>query len=924
MFSGLRSHILLITLLPSCLISLALGLYLNQVRMADLDEFIEQRGQAAARQFAVTAQLALQHNELSLLQSLANSSLEEKGLRSITVIDQNQNVLAHAGPSRRLQAPYPDHYQIVKNDEVISFSQPVSSTPVISDLLQQTLHSEPTEKKDQFLNSNNKVWVLVEFNNDNYLLKRFTSLFMQNFLLVVFFLIAGGVALRLSRNLSLDMSSLNDALNQLARGKNQPKNLSMRTQDMQLLAESFTNASSAINEEFDDMRHNVELTTSDLKQTIETIEIQNIELSLAKKSATEASKIKSEFLANTSHEIRTPLNGIIGFTKLLKRTPLTAQQDDYVETIHQSSEGLLAIINDVLDFSKIEAGKLVLDKTPFNLRQVFEDACSLFGPQAYDKGIELALMIYQDVPLQLVGDPLRIKQIVSNLLSNAIKFTPSGTIAIRVSLESETETETQISISISDTGIGMTEEQLQRLFEAFTQANTSISRQYGGTGLGLSIVRNLVSQMHGDIHADSSPNEGTTFSLNLMLEKSDKPASLASYPWDVKKVALYEPHQLVNLSTQHLLEELGCEVSAFQSLPDLEKSLEKNHLDLCIYSISANSDVEKDVSSIKNISSKIKSKLLIISPINPNIDDLCSNQANTFFCSKPLSEQRLHKSLNQIFLSQQQLSHENEDNNQVLEGLNILIADDQRANLKLLNILLSDLGANIKQAINGEEAIQQCEVQQFDIVFMDIQMPVIDGIKATETIKASSSHNQDTPIVALTANMQEDEKKRLLKTHFSEYLTKPINEKQLIDTINIFTHRNISSQIKEATNDAYDENEAIIPMLCLKLSNNKADLAIDMFSMFCEEIKASLDELNELFENNELEALSEKVHKLHGAACYTGAPTFKRLCKGFEDKLNQASEKSDELELELKSLNSEIHRILLWQENNSLESLIQA
>ncbi|MCK5880868.1 MAG: hypothetical protein KAG18_03270, partial [Sinobacterium sp.] len=531
MFSGLRSNILLITLLPSCLISLALGLYLNHARNADLSEFISERGQTTTQQFTYTARLAFQQDQTDILQLWANSALEEKGLRSVSIVNESGQSLIHAGPQTLLQPPYLGALHQSSLHDVSSFSMPLNPTPLISDTL-NTLHTPKTitdNKAPQHL------WAIVEYNNDSYLLKRFESLFIQNSLLVIFFVIAGVIAWRLSQNLSKDMLKLNEGLKQLAKGKNFSTQGKMLTRDMQGLADSLSSASVAINHEFEDMRHNVELTTSDLKQTIETIEIQNIELSLAKQSATDASQIKSEFLANTSHEIRTPLNGVIGFTRLLSRTPLSQQQQDYVETIHQSSEGLLAIINDILDFSKIEAGKLSLDSTPFNLRQVFEDAIAIFGPQANEKGIEIALMIYQDVPSQLIGDPLRIKQILTNLISNAVKFTPSGTIAIRASLESETDNETQISVSISDSGIGMTADQLQLLFEAFTQANTSISRKFGGTGLGLSIVKNLITQMHGEITADSKPNEGTTFSFNIMLKKSDKDISPIQYYWQDKQ-----------------------------------------------------------------------------------------------------------------------------------------------------------------------------------------------------------------------------------------------------------------------------------------------------------------------------------------------------------------------------------------------------
>lgn len=906
MFSGLRSHILLITLLPSCLISLVLGLYLNHARSTDLSEFISERGQATTRQFAYTARLALIEQQPEILQLWANSALEEKGLRSVSIVNKQGQYLVHAGPQTIFQPPYPNMLeQFIKND-VSSFVMPLTLHPLISEVL-NTATTAPTALPQ----ANQQLWAVVEYNNDNYTLKRFEAFFIQNSLLFIFFILAAIIALRLSQNLSKDILKVNDGLKQLAKGNNTIKQEKMLTVDMQDLADNLSSASSAINREFEDMRHNVELTTSDLKQTIETIEVQNIELSIAKKTATESSQIKSEFLANTSHEIRTPLNGVLGFTKLLKRTPLSQQQQDYVETIHQSSEGLLAIINDILDFSKIEAGKLSLDSTPFNIRQAFEDITALFGPQAYDKGIEIALMIYQDVPNQLIGDPLRIKQIISNLLSNAVKFTPSGTIAIRVSLESETETEAQISVSMSDSGIGMTNEQLNILFETFTQANNSISRQYGGTGLGLSIVKNLIRQMHGEIHADSQPNEGTTFSFNMMLKKSDRDIAPVEHHWQDKKVGYFEPHALVNLSTQHLLEDFGCKVYSNTQLDSLQENIAEEELDVCIYSVEARSDADKDISSLQQLMASTDLPILVISSHNLKLEAFCQKNENIHFCSKPISEQRLHKSLLQAFNQQSSYVEAAVSNPKPLINLHILIADDQPANLKLLNILLGDLGAKVMTAINGEEAIQQAEAFRFDIIFMDIQMPIIDGIKATETIKASSSSNQDTPIIALTANVLEKEKKQLLKTHFSQYLTKPISEEELIHTI------------EEHCQTIQKSLDIINPQLSLKLANNKKDLAIDMFDMFISDIKNAIGSLSKLQQEKNYPELVNIVHKLHGACCYTGAPTLKHSCKSLEDIIN--SDKADHLaDKQLTKLLIDANNILRWQENNNLAQLLES
>src|SRR5690606_13867888 len=306
----------------------------------------------------------------------------------------------------------------------------------------------------------------------------------------------------------------------------------------------------------------------------ETIEIQNIELDLARKEALEASRIKSEFLANMSHEIRTPLNGILGFTHLLQKSDLTPRQQDYLATIEKSADSLLGIINEILDFSKIEAGKLVLESVPFNLRDLIEDTLTILGPAAHAKQLELVSLVYRDTPLSLVGDPLRLKQVLTNLVSNAIKFTNEGTVVVRAMVEDERSDRAQLRISVQDTGIGLTDQDLRALFQAFSQADNSISRQPGGTGLGLVISKRLIEQMGGEIGVDSIPEEGSEFWVSLSLPKArDDAEDLPRAALLGRRVGLLEQHPLARQALQHQLEACGLAVLSFDSLDQLQDAV---------------------------------------------------------------------------------------------------------------------------------------------------------------------------------------------------------------------------------------------------------------------------------------------------------------------------------------------------------------
>jgi two-component system, NarL family, sensor histidine kinase BarA len=248
------------------------------------------------------------------------------------------------------------------------------------------------------------------------------------------------------------------------------------SQELDELASGINRMAETLQNAQEELQHSVDQATEDVRQNLETIEIQNLELDLARKEALEASRIKSEFLANMSHEIRTPLNGILGFTHLLQKSELTPRQFDYLHTIEKSADNLLGIINEILDFSKIEAGKLVLDSIPFNLRDLLQDTLTILAPSAHEKGLELVSLVYRDTPLSLVGDPLRLKQILTNLVNNAIKFTREGTIAVRAMLEDEDEDDgsVQLRISVQDTGIGLTSQDVRALFQAFSQADNSL------------------------------------------------------------------------------------------------------------------------------------------------------------------------------------------------------------------------------------------------------------------------------------------------------------------------------------------------------------------------------------------------------------------------------------------------------------------
>ncbi|HQY23157.1 MAG TPA: ATP-binding protein, partial [Gammaproteobacteria bacterium] len=471
-----------------------------------------------------------------------------------------------------------------------------------------------------------------------------------------------------------------------------------------------------------------------------------------------ANKIKSEFLADMSHEIRTPLNGVVGFVNLLQKTELNPKQQEYIRTIQKSANNLLAILNDILDFSKMEAGKLRIERSIMDVRECIDEILNLLLPHAQEKNIALIPLIYSDVPAQVLGDPLRIKQIVTNLVSNAIKFTERGSVIVRVMLENESFPHTTLRVNVTDTGIGLSPEEQKVLFHAFNQ--TKSAHKSGGTGLGLVISKKLVEQMGGTIGVESEPQQGSTFWFTFQVESTPQ----------VEFTAQVEP----TLETQ----------------PALTSST--------------------------------------LSSFVPSLD--------------------------------------------VLEPpVNVLAVDDNPENLKLIRILLEDMGIEVTTTDNGKAAIVAVRQKTFDLILLDIRMPNMTGLEAAHIIRnvEAEYHRKPTPIIALTANALAAEKESLFKNDINDYLAKPIGEIELKNILKKW----IQSETNVCTIDW---------ALGKQLAGGRVELAQEFFEKLREILPLEKQRINDDYQKRNWQAFSDRIHKLHGACCYCGVPELKSCVQTLE------------------------------------------
>lgn len=905
---GIKGRVLLLTLLPTSLMALVLGGYFTWMQQTDLQTQLLTRGEMIAEQLAPLVAPPMAHNNADLLERIAKQSLEQPDVRAVSFLGPDRSLMAHAGPLMLNQAPTGDSSHLLRRtgNDATRYLLPVFGK-------HRNLAGEVIPGEDDRLLG----WVELELSHSGMLLRGYRSLFASLMLIAGGLICTALLALRMGRTINNPLTSIKQAVAQLKDGHLETRLPPLGSQELDELASGINRMASTLQNAQEELQHSIDQATEDVRQNLETIEIQNIELDLARKEALEASRIKSEFLANMSHEIRTPLNGILGFTHLLQKSELTPRQLDYLGTIEKSADSLLGIINEILDFSKIEAGKLVLDSIPFNLRDLLQDTLTILAPAAHAKQLELVSLVYRDTPLSLIGDPLRLKQILTNLVSNAIKFTREGTIVARAMLEDEHEDSVQLRISIQDTGIGLSNQDVRALFQAFSQADNSLSRQPGGTGLGLVISKRLIEQMGGEIGVDSTPGEGSEFWISLSLPKTrDDAEDLPLAPLLGRRIAVLENHELARQALQHQLEDCGLQVTPFNTLESLTNGVTSAHqteqaIDLAVLGVTSNDmppeRLNQHIWDLEHLGCKV---LVLCPTTEQTLYHLSVPNPHSQLQAKPACTRKLRRALSDLVSPRPVRNEPNEPLSS--RAPKVLCVDDNPANLLLVQTLLEDMGARVLAVESGYAAIKAVQTETFDLVLMDVQMPGMDGRQTTETIRQWESTRQNTPlpIVALTAHAMANEKRALLQSGMDDYLTKPISERQLAQVVLKWTGLALRNHAPERSDSPSQANELLVldPDEGLRLAAGKADLAADMLAMLLASLEADREAIRAARESHDHNALIERVHRLHGATRYCGVPQLRAACQRSETLLKQQDPKAHTA---LEDLERAINRLAL-------------
>lgn len=858
---SIRARVLFLALAPVLLSLVLLSYYVISARIQDVNAGFNERGRALAKHLAAASEFGLFSGNREQLQSLAQAALQENDVDRIEILDLDRKKIVVATRDGRFadETVYPRDSDLLQ-----SFQEQVTASGVAAfDFAERPPGGVPER-------SGALGMVRVEMSRQS-TLQRQREIIANSVLIG-----AGGLlisilfALVVGRSVVDPVLRLNTTLRSLTRGVLSVRVPANSGGELGVLENGFNAMAESIESAQLTLHNKVHEATAELQHTVAMLEQRNRELDLARDQAMQAGQAKSDFLARMSHEIRTPINAMIGFAKLLTAVPDAPRQREYAQTINQAAAQLLNAVDDILNFSRIESGALRLECIPFDLRDSLEEAVCMLRPGAHDKRLELVLMIDADVPVKFLGDPARLGQVLMNLVNNAIKFTDSGSVTVRAQLANQETGAALVRISVADTGIGISAEEQQRLFSAFAQADTSISRRYGGTGLGLVIAKRLVEMMHGEISLESAVGQGSTFMFTArwQLQAEAAPAK-NSQAFAARKVLLVEQHALARRALRNLFFDWGMPVFTTPEVAKMHSMLhaavrERAPYDVVVVSVPAaaqRQELHAQLAALREVYAG--AVLLLLNSEDCDLPAPFAGDAQISCLAKPARVKTLHDTLARmlgapaaedaasLFPAAAAVSQ--------FAGLHVLLAEDNEFNRTLLTTWLRAQGVQVDEAHDGVAAVERAQAQTYDLILMDIHMPLLDGAEAARRIRASADGSARVPIIALTADVFADDRAQLIGAGLDDCVFKPVHEETLWSVIARWTGRAPQDGVTAAV--AVPGPESHIRMAALPEALSKKLPA---------ELRMHLEQLHSALAARDAPALYEHAHKLNGVAGYFG------------------------------------------------------
>lgn len=866
----LQTRILIVALLPTLLVALVVGGYLLGTRMADLHRSQQRIGENIVRHLAPASEFAILSGDEHVLKRLAERLVKDSGVRRVTIRDAEQRVLSEARSSNQATDETTGFltqvFPVTENELLFSAPVRLGMNPD-GDYEQLFQGDSGTETDEEEVIGS----VEVQLSTIPLLQRQADVLKLGLALITGGLLLAWILAIQVGISILRPINGVIRAIRQFRSGDLDARVPERSRGEGGYLERGFNELAQEVQSSRQSMEAQIEQATHELRETLEAVEIKNVELDLARRRAEDSNRIKSEFLANISHEIRTPMNAIFGYTQLLARTELHETQKGYIGTIQRSADSLLALLEDVLNLSRIEAGRVDLEESEFQPETLIEDTLSMMAPAIFDRELELIWHPGPQLGSCTLADAVKIRQILSNLLSNATKFTREGHIAVHADLVPE-KNGTMLQVDVVDTGIGIHLEDTDRLFQAFSQLDSKSSRQHQGAGLGLVICQQLAQLMGGWMEVESKPGHGSQFRAMLPVRVIETDAEK---PLSDLNIRLLGRHRETIQALHNRLEHWGAQVhQADGSTPGTADNQDR----LLVFVSRQDMHNNDYLGELEEIIRATPHTLVVASTLDRT---LLQDIEQRFGCSCVPStvgsdalKNRLLDHERQAEAGKAQTSSPMRSDPHQLDGVRVLIVEDNRVNRQLTMEFLEHAGAHTHAAVDGHSALALAEHHASDVVLMDIQLPGMDGLETLSYLRALSDY-REVPVIALTASASAEERQRCEQAGVTDILVKPVREEILLERIRRATDGSNAAPSKSAAQDTVSTSAPSHAMGRDAEGRLKPAIA----DMVRSDLPRQLATAMELAENGQHQELDGEVHRIRGTAAFCGFNDLADTCE---------------------------------------------